>query len=132
MKSQKAEWVRDKKLNIIVQVGLDPQPELSDMGVPPIWKFVKDGPDKTVAELVISQQVFQRSYIVPPGTPPELVKILRTAFDATMKDEQFLADAVKMKISITPLSGQQVQDIVTKLYATPRDLVERARTVIKP
>jgi len=49
-----------------------------------------------------------------------------------MKDEQFLADAVKMKISITPLSGQQVQDIVTKLYATPRDLVERARTVIKP
>ena len=49
-----------------------------------------------------------------------------------MKDPQFLADAAKMKISITPLSGQQVQDIVTKLYATPRDLVERARTAIKP
>jgi tripartite-type tricarboxylate transporter receptor subunit TctC len=93
---------------------------------------VKNDNDRRVAELVVSQQVFQRSYIVPPGTPPELVKILRTAFDATMKDEQFLADAVKMKISITPLSGQQVQDIVTKLYATPRDLVERARTVIKP
>ena len=49
-----------------------------------------------------------------------------------MKDPQFLADATKMKISITPLSGQQVQDLVAKLYATPRDLVERARTAIKP
>ena len=49
-----------------------------------------------------------------------------------MKDPQFLADATKMKISITPLSGQQVQDLVAKLYAAPRDLVERARTVIKP
>jgi tripartite-type tricarboxylate transporter receptor subunit TctC len=132
VKSQKAEWVRDKKLNILVQVGLEPQPELTDMGVPPIWKFVKDGPDRAVAELVISQQVFQRSYIVPPATPPEQLKILRTAFDATVKDPQFLADAAKMKISITPLSGQKVQDVVAKLYQTPKDLVERAKTVIKP
>jgi len=132
VKSQKGEWVRDKKLNILVQVGLDPQQELTDLGVPTIWTFVKNEKDRRVAELVVSQQVFQRSYIVPPGTPPEQVKILRTAFDATMKDQQFLADAIKMKISITPLSGQQVQDLVAKLYATPRDLVERARTVIKP
>jgi hypothetical protein len=60
------------------------------------------------------------------------VKILRTAFDATMKDPQFLADATKMKISITPLSGQQVQDLVAKLYAAPRDLIDRARVAIKP
>ena len=132
VKSQKGEWVREKKLNILVQVGLDPQQELTDMGVPTIWTFVKNANDRRVAELVVSQQVFQRSYIVPPGTPPEQVKILRTAFDATMKDEPFLADAAKMKISITPLAGQQVQDIVTKLYATPRDLIERARTAIKP
>ncbi len=132
VKSQKGDWLREKKLNILVQVGLDPQQELTDLGVPTIWTFVKNENDRKVAELVVSQQVFQRSYIVPPGTPPEQIKILRTAFDATMKDQQFLADAAKMKISITPLSGQQVQDIVTKLYATPRELVERARTVIKP
>ena len=46
--------------------------------------------------------------------------------------ERFLADAEKMKLSITPLSGQEVQDLVTKLYATPRELVERARIAIKP
>ena len=127
VKSQKGEWIRDKKINLLVQVGLDPQQELTDLGVPTIWPFVKNENDRKVAELVVSQQVFQRSYIVPPGTPPEQVKILRTAFDATMKDPQFLADATKMKISITPLSGQQVQDLVAKLYATPRELVERAR-----
>jgi tripartite-type tricarboxylate transporter receptor subunit TctC len=132
VKSQKGDWVRDKKLNILVQVGLDEQPELTAMGVPSIWKFVKEGPDRTVAELVVSQQVFQRSYILPPATPADQVKILRTAFDATMKDPQFLADATKTKLSITPLSGTAVQDLVAKLYKTPKDLVERARSAIKP
>ncbi len=132
VKSQKGEWIREKKLNLLVQVGLEPQKELSELGVPAIWTFIKNDNNRRVAELVVSQQVFQRSYIVPPGTPPEQVKILRTAFDATVKDPQFLADAAKMKISITPLSGQQVQDLVAKLYATPRDFVERARAAVKP
>ena len=132
VKSQKGDWVQDKKLNILVQVGLEPQAELTSMGVPSIWKFVKEGTDRTVAELVISQQVFQRSYIMPPGTPAEHVRILRVAFDATVQDPQFLADAMKMKISITPLSGNKVQDLVAKLYQTPKDLVERARNAIKP
>jgi tripartite-type tricarboxylate transporter receptor subunit TctC len=132
VKSQKGDWLRDKKLNVLVQVGLDTQQELTELGVPTIWTFIKDANARRVAELVVSQQVFQRSYIVPPGTPPEQVKILRAAFDATVKDPQFLADAAKMKISVTPLSGQQVQDLVAKLYATPRDFIERAKTAIKP
>lgn len=132
VKSQKGDWLRDKKLNILVQVGLDPQQELTELGVPTIWSFIKNERDRKVAELVISQQVFQRSYIVPPGTPPAQIKILRTAFDATIADPQFLADAAKMKISITPLSGQQVQDLVAKLYATPRELIDRAKAAIKP
>jgi tripartite-type tricarboxylate transporter receptor subunit TctC len=132
VKSQKSDWLRDKKLNILVQVGLDQQPELTEMGVPSIWQFVKEGRDRTVAELVVSQQVFQRSYIMPPGTPAAQVGILRTAFDATVKDPQFLADAAKMKISITPLSGVKVQELITRLYKTPKDLVEQARAAIRP
>jgi tripartite-type tricarboxylate transporter receptor subunit TctC len=132
VKSQKGDWLRDKKLNLLVQVGLDPQPELTQLGVPEIWTFIKDQNSRRVAELVVSQQVFQRSYILPPGTPPAQVKILRAAFDATMKDPQFLADAAKMKISITPLSGQRVQELVAKLYDTPREFVDRAKAAIKP
>jgi tripartite-type tricarboxylate transporter receptor subunit TctC len=132
VKSQKSDWVRDKKLNVLVQVALEPEAELTKMGVPLIWQYITKEDDRKVAELVVSQQVFQRSYIAPPGTPKEQIDILRTAFDATVADPQFLADAEKMKISITPLSGAKVQALVEKLYATPKDLIERAKNVIKP
>jgi len=132
VKSQKSDWVRDKKLNLLVQVSLAPLAELTDLGVPHIFKFVTNENERVVAELVISQQVFQRSYILPPGTSAEAVDILRKAFNDTMSDAQFMADAEKMRISITPLPGAEVQEVIRKLYATPKEFVERAKTAIKP
>lgn len=132
VKSQKSDWVSGKKVNVLVQVSLEPLDELTARGVPHIWSFVPKTDDRRVAELIVSQQVFQRSYIAPPDTPAEPVGILRAAFDATVKDAAFLADAGKMKISITPLSGGKVQDLITKLYASPKEFVERAKVVIRP
>jgi tripartite-type tricarboxylate transporter receptor subunit TctC len=132
VKSQKPDWLRDHKLNVLVQVGLEPNPELSKMGVPEIWKYVAGEDNRKVVELVVSQQVFQRSYIAPPGTPADQVNTLRAAFDATVVDSQFLADADTTRIAIQPLSGAKVQEIVAKLYATPKAIVERAKQVIKP
>jgi tripartite-type tricarboxylate transporter receptor subunit TctC len=132
VKSQKPDWLRDHKLNVLVQVGLEPNPELSKMGVPEIWKYVAGEDNRKVVELVVSQQVFQRSYIAPPGTPADQVNTLRAAFDATVVDSQFLADAETARIAIQPLSGAKVQEIVAKLYATPKAIVERAKQVIKP
>jgi tripartite-type tricarboxylate transporter receptor subunit TctC len=131
VKSQKGDWLRDKKLNVLVQVSLEPEAELTRLGVPSIWKYVGEE-NRQVAELVISQQVFQRSYVAPPGTRDEEIAILRKAFDETMVDPQFLADAEKVKISITPLSGGKVQSLIEKLYATPKEVVERAKAMIKP
>ena len=132
VKSQKSEWIRDKKVNVLVQVSLEPLEELTERGVPHIWQFVPKEDDRKVAELVVSQQVFQRSYIAPPQTPAEALGILRTGFDATMKDPAFLADADKVKISIAPIQGGKVQDLIARLYATPKEFVERAKTAIKP
>src|SRR5215471_14144694 len=123
VKSQKSEWIRDKKVNVLVQVSLEPLEELTERGVPHIWKFVPKEDDRKVAELVVSQQVFQRSYIAPPQTPAEALGILRTAFEATMKDAPFLADAEKLKLSITPIQGGKVQDLIARLYATPKEFV---------
>ena len=75
------------------------------MGVPSVFKYVKNEDDRKVVELVISQQVFQRSYIAPPGLPAEQLGMLRSAFDATMSDKQFLDDAEKARLDISPLSG---------------------------
>ncbi len=131
-KSQKPDWLRDNKANVLLQVSLDPHPELTKMGVPTVFDYVKNAEDRKVVELVISQTVFHRSYIAPPGTPPAQLDILRKAFDATMQDKQFLEDAEKMRVDIDPLSGAKVQEVVAKLYATPKDIVERAKKAIRP
>jgi tripartite-type tricarboxylate transporter receptor subunit TctC len=132
IKSQKPDWIRDDKVNILVQVGLEPNAELSAMGVPPIWNYLRGDEDKKAVELIVSQQVMIRSYIAPPGTPPDQIGILRAAFDATMKDQQFLDEAERQRLVVEPMPGAKVQELVQKLYATPADVVERARLAIKP
>jgi len=131
-KSQRPDWLRENKVNVLLQVALEPNEELTKMGVPHIWQFVKTEENRKIVELIIGQQVFQRSYIAPPGVAPEALTILRTGFDATMKDPQFLSDADKMRIDISPLPGAKVQEIVAKLHATPKDIVEKARAAIRP
>jgi tripartite-type tricarboxylate transporter receptor subunit TctC len=131
-KSQKPDWLRDNKANVLLQVSMEPHPELTKMGVPTVFQFVDKDEDRKVVELVISQTVFHRSYIAPPETPPAQLEVLRAAFDKTMSDPQFLADAERMRVDIEPLSGAKVQEVVQGLYATPKAIVERARKAIRP
>ena len=131
-KSQHPDWLRDHKVNVLLQVALEGNEELARMGVPQVWQYVKSEEERKVVELIIAQQVFQRSYIAPPGIMPEALARLRAGFDATMRDPQYLADAERMRIDISPLPGATVQEIVQKLYATPRDIVEKARAAIRP
>lgn len=121
-----------QEANVLVQVNLEPDAELTRLGVPPIWKFIKNEGDKHAVELVIAQQVFGRPYLAPPGVAAEPLKILRAAFSATMRDGEFLADAERTRIDVVPSSGERVQQLVEQLYATPKATVERAKELIKP
>jgi tripartite-type tricarboxylate transporter receptor subunit TctC len=132
VKSQRSDWLRDDKVNLLVQVGLEPEPELTRRGVPPLWNYIRNADDKTAVELIVTQQLFQRPYIAPPGTPAEQVAILRRAFDATMQDRQFRDDAQKTRIDINALSGARVQELVAKAYATPKPVVDRAKELLRP
>jgi len=131
-KSQKPDWIRDHKLNYLAQISLQPNAELTELGAPEIWRYINDTDDRKVAELVVSQQSFERPYFVAHGTAPELTEILRTAFDATMRDPQFVADAQKTGLDVSPLPGAKVQALVQQLYATPKGIVERAKQAIRP
>jgi hypothetical protein len=131
-KSQRPDWLKDNKVNVLLQVSIEPHPELTKMGVPTVFEFVKDAAARKVVELVISQTVFHRSHIAPPETPPAQLEILRKAFDDTMADPALLADAQRMRIDIEPLSGAKVQEVVSRLYTTPKDIIERARKAIRP
>lgn len=131
LKSQKSDWIKNKQFNIMIQMSLEPDAELTKMGVPHLWTFVS-GENRKVAELIVAQQVFGRPYAAPPGTNEAAVAILRKAFMDTMKDPEFLADAEKARLSIDSMSGEQVQKVVTDLYASPKDIVAKAAKAIKP
>ena len=83
-------------------------------------------------ELILGQQVFGRPFKLPPGVPADRVAILRKAFDDTMADKSFIADAEKMGLEVTPATGARVQEVVEKMYASPPNIVRRAREALQP
>ena len=130
-KSQKPDWLRDKKLNLLLQTGVSDEEELTQLGVPSIFQFISKDEDRKIAEFILAQKGFERPLVVGPGTPADLVDILRTAFDATMKDEQFLSEMEKSRLDVAPASGLKVQKLVESFFATPKDVVEKARKAIR-
>jgi tripartite-type tricarboxylate transporter receptor subunit TctC len=132
LKSQRPDWVRNRTVNILAQINLEPEAELSTLGVLPIWKFITSEDDKKAVMLIVSQQVFGRPYLAPPGVAAEPLVILRAAFAATLQDKEFLADAERTRIDVVASSGERVQQLVEQLYATPKATVERAKELIKP
>jgi tripartite-type tricarboxylate transporter receptor subunit TctC len=129
--AQRPAWYGTKLANMIVQASLEPKPELTKLGVPHIWKYIA-GENRKVAELILAQQEFHRPFIAPPGTAPAQMAILRDAFEATMKDKEFLAAAEKVKIDIAPKSGAAVAALVKQMYDAPERLVERAKKALRP
>lgn len=131
LRAQKPDDIREGKLRILVQAGLEPNEELTRMGVPMIWDFIESPEDRHVAELVIAQQLFGRPYIAPPGVPAHVVAILRAGFAAALQDPAFNEDAVKTRIDVAPAGGERVQEGVERIYAAPRGIVEKAREAIR-
>jgi tripartite-type tricarboxylate transporter receptor subunit TctC len=132
LKSQRPDWVAGKKVNILIQDGSESEPELDKLGVPSVWSYIKNDEDKKAVEMIVSQQIFGRPYLAPPATPAAQVKILRDAFSATVKDPEFLADAEKSRLDVTPSSGERVQAVIEKLYATSKETIKRAKEIISP
>ena len=131
LKSQKPDWISAGKLNLLLQIGLEPEAELTAMSVPQLWSVLA-GEQRQIAELIVAQQVFGRPFLAPPGIPADRLALLRAAFMATMRDAAFLTDADKIRIQITPLSGEMVQSRVRQLYAAPKAIIDAARLAIKP
>ena len=128
--SAKSYWVKDKFVNIILQAALKPNKTLDAMGVPTVWDYIKNPADRELVELFMAQMVFGRPYVMAPGVPAQHVKTIRAAFDKTMKDKAFLAEAKKVRIAIEPATGAEVQRLVTKMYTTPKDKLAKLKKVM--
>jgi tripartite-type tricarboxylate transporter receptor subunit TctC len=128
LKAIGSDWLKDKKVNVIAQWGLTAHPELG--GVPSILDLAKTPADRQALELSLARLEYGRPLFLPPDVPKERVEALRRAFDATMKDPAYLAEAAKAKIEVDPLSGEQVAVLIERVSRTPTDTVMLVRKAL--
>jgi tripartite-type tricarboxylate transporter receptor subunit TctC len=124
LKASNPDWVQNKRLNVLIQTGAKAQPGLPD--VPLVIDQVQNPEDRKVIELLFFPQEMGRPFVMPPDTPKDLVTTIRRAFDATMRDPAFLAEAQRSMFDVDPLTGEDMERILRKAYAAPKPLVERA------
>lgn len=128
-KSEKPGWVRDKKLNYLTQVGLKKDPELPH--IPLLMDLAKDKKSRAILKLFSAQISLGRPMYVVPEVPSGRVAILRKAFDATMTDPVYLAEAKKRHFEVKPTSGLELQRIVADMMATPKSLLAEAKKAMR-
>ena len=124
LKSRSRNWLDEKKVDIIVQMGLQKAADLPD--VPIIMDFAKTETDRKALEFLFTPQVTAWPLVAPPNVPKERVALLRDAFMQTMKDPEFLAEAARLSIDVDPVPGEQMQELVERISGFDRSVVERA------
>jgi tripartite-type tricarboxylate transporter receptor subunit TctC len=127
-KSTHPDWVKDKKIIVLVQIGLKRAADLAD--VPLLFELAGNDMDRAVLTFLSADTAIARALVTTPDTPPERVAALRRAFDATMRDPEFLAEADKALLDIVPLSGEESQKIADQIVNTPPDVVARAKLLL--
>ena len=123
--SSRPHWVTEKKINILLQMGMEPHPDLAS--VPMAIDLAKTQEDRLIMEMIFAKYGMARPFLMPPGVPLERLEAVRQAFDDTMKDAEFLAEALKLNMEISPVRGRDVEALVTKIMTAPADLAARAR-----
>lgn len=117
-------WLAEKKFNVLFQMGLAKHPELPQ--TPLIIDLAKNDNDRTILKLIFARQVMAWPFFAPPGVPADRLAALRAAFDATMNDPEFLADAAKAKFEIRLVSGPTIDRLVRDIHESPPAIVRRA------
>jgi tripartite-type tricarboxylate transporter receptor subunit TctC len=128
--TQQRDWISSGFARVLAQEDLEGHPTMNKMGVPLTISFAKSEEDRQVMEMIYSQNLFGRPYVMAPGVPAERVAALRKAFAAMLEDKALLADAQKSGLDIGPLGGEALQALVGKLYAMPAKVIARAKQSI--
>jgi tripartite-type tricarboxylate transporter receptor subunit TctC len=126
MMTTRPEWISSGFAKMLVQQNAKGSPKLNALGVPRTADFAKTPEDRKVLELIYAQQQFGRPFVMPPGSPPNRVAMMRKAFLQVLADKDLLAEAEKLKLDIDAMSGDELQGIINQIYATPKPIVDRA------
>jgi tripartite-type tricarboxylate transporter receptor subunit TctC len=123
----KPDWVRDGRLVHLVQLASKPTPDLPN--VPLLSSFAENAEERGIFTAV-QTGIADRAIAVPPGVPADRVAALRTAYEKTLRDPEFLKDATSRKFEVDPISGADIQKYVTELMATPKPVVAKMKTAM--
>jgi tripartite-type tricarboxylate transporter receptor subunit TctC len=135
VKVQLGHLLKDKKLNILLQWGLDNNPAISEYQgrtVPIAVDLARNDADRKVLALINSSTGMGRPLFAPPDVPAARVEALRRGFDRTMKDPEFISEAEKLQVEVTPKTGETLQKLATEVSRTPPDLIELSKKLIEP
>jgi len=130
MRQERGDWIRDKKVIPLVQVGSERDKDYPD--VPLMQELAKTTEQRQVLNLVSSPPALGRPFFTTPDAPADRVAALRKAFDATMQDEGFLAEAKQYNLDLNPMTGDQITTIVNDTINAPADAVAKAKAAIEP
>jgi len=130
LSAQHPDWVRSGFVRVLAQEHDKGHPALNKMGVPLTVDFARTPENRAIMELIYSSETFGRPYMMAPGVPAERVAALRNAFIDTLKDAEAVAEAQRIGLDLEPISGEELQALAEKIYATPAVIVERAKQAV--
>jgi tripartite-type tricarboxylate transporter receptor subunit TctC len=124
-----ADWLRERKIRVLVQIGLDKVAELTD--VPSVFYLARTEEERQIWALWAAPNKMGRPFFAPPGMAAERADLMRRAFDATLADPELRAEAAKMNLAVAPTTGAAVAALLRQVYATPKAVVEKAALASK-
>ena len=130
LSAQKPDWLKTGFIRVLAQEHDKGHPAVNRMGVPLTVDFAKSPENRRIMELIYSSETFGRPYMLPPGVPGNRVALLRKAFLAALQDKELMAEAQKIGLDLDPISGEELQTLAERIYATPPTIVEQARQAV--
>ncbi len=128
IKTRHEDWLAGHSVNIIVQAALKKEPEMAS--VPLATDLVANPQQLQIIKLLLTSQAMARPFAAPPGIPEDRKQALIAAFDATMTDPDFLAEARKLNFDVHPVSASTIDGLLADVYATPKDVLAKAAKAI--
>jgi tripartite-type tricarboxylate transporter receptor subunit TctC len=127
--SRRPDWISGRKVSLILQGGVEPAPELP--GIPYVLDLARNNEERQEIAFLYSGEGIGRPYVAPPDLPRGRLAALRSAFDATMNDADFISDAKAQKLLPKPRNGEYLENLVGKIYSAPANIVERVGALLR-
>jgi tripartite-type tricarboxylate transporter receptor subunit TctC len=128
VRSRRPDWIASRQVSVLFQGAPEASPELKD--VPLARDLARNDAERAAIDFLYAGQGIGRPFAAPPSLPPEVLKMLRDAFDATMQDAEFIADVKKQKFDLDPTDGAGLASLIDKIYATPKPIVEKVTALV--